>query len=325
MTQPIGVVDGTFAGTDPHAVYALQLAEIGPPHIPTLAELPAVGPRATGLGKVVASMGVPFDLRPYGWQLQRGQRITAVDQLRAVSHRDSVIQALVDVAEDTHLPEVAVRLLGPVETIVSGMLPSGQRILRDPGARADIAAAWADAVEHLTSRIRDVVGAKTTVIVQDHIAEHAVQGKIRSVSGADVERALDVNEVRAMWQLAADTDATVYIETAEGLAGTAAEVGSVVLKWPTGRNQRTEQTWEMVDGLVSAQTPVALQLPRGTDPERFAEELIQQYLDWGLEPVGLEHVRLVQQFHAESDMVVGRGLEWLRTVADHAAGYITTV
>lgn len=325
MTHPIGVVDGTFAGTDPHAVYALQLSEIGPPHIPALAELPDVGPHATGLGKVIANMSVPFDLRPYGWQLQRGQRISSGDQLRAISHRDSVIQALVDVAEDTQLPEVSVRLLGPVATIISGMLPSGQRILRDPGARTDIAAAWADAVDNLTARIYDVVGAKTTILVQEHDAEQAVNGKIRSVSGADIERALDVNEVRAMWQLAAQTDATVYIETTAGLAATAAEVGSVALNWPTGRNQQTEQTWEMVDGLVAAERPVALDLPRGTDPERFAEQFIQQYLDWGLEPSGLDHLRLLQRFHCDSDIAVGAGLEWLRTVADHAAGYITTV
>ena len=76
MTQPIGVVEGTFAGTDPHAVYALELSEIGSPHIPALAELPDVGPHATGLGKIAANISLPFELRTYGWQLQRGDRIS---------------------------------------------------------------------------------------------------------------------------------------------------------------------------------------------------------------------------------------------------------
>lgn len=325
MTHPIGVVDGTFAGTDPHAVYALQLSEIGPPHIPALAELPAVGPHATELGKVVANIGLPFELRPYGWQLQRGDRITSTDQRRAISHRDTIIQALVDVAEDAEVPEVAVRLLGPVSTMVAGMLPSGQRILRDAGARADVAAAWADAVTNLTGRIRDVVGAKTTVFVQEFEAGKAVEGQIRSVSGVEVERALDVSEVRTMWQLAAATDATIMIDTNASLTTTAAEAGSVVVAWPAGRTQQTEHTWELVDELVSAQTPVALLLPSQDNPERFAEECIQQYLAWGLAPAGLEHVRLVRRFNGESELSVGAGLEELRTVAEHAAQYLTTL
>src|SRR5699024_5040153 len=113
LTHPIGVVDGTFAGTDPHAVYALQLNELGAPHIPALVELPDVGPHATGLGKVIANMGLPFELRPYGWQLQRGTRRNAAIQLRAVSHRNSIIQAMADVAADDDVPAVSVRLAGP--------------------------------------------------------------------------------------------------------------------------------------------------------------------------------------------------------------------
>src|SRR5699024_11730469 len=101
----------------------------------------------------ISNLSLPFELRSYGWQLQRGERRTAVDQRRAISHRNSVIQALADVAQDTDIPEVSVRLLGPVATMVSGMLPSGQRTLRDAGAPADIAAAWADGATNLASKI----------------------------------------------------------------------------------------------------------------------------------------------------------------------------
>ena len=325
MTQPIGVVDGTFAGTDPHAVYRLQLSEIGPPHIPALAELPQIGPHATDLGKIAANIALPMELRTYGWQLQRGDRISSPDQHRAIRHRDTILQAIVDVAQDQDVPEVSVSLPGPVTTSVWGMLPSGQRILRDAGARHDIAAAWADAAEHLVTRIREVIGARTTIIVQEPVAAQAVDGKIRSVSGADLERALDIHEVRGMWQLAAATEATVLIDTSLELSLTAAEVGSVLLPWPSGRSQQTEQTWELVDALVSKETPVGLQVPQHTEPKRFAEHFIQQYLDWGLAPSGLDQLRLVCTFDRASEFVVGTTLESLRTVADHAAGYLTSL
>ena len=236
-----------------------------------------------------------------------------------------MIQALVDIAQHDDVPEVSVRLPGPVTTMIEAMLPSGQRILRDPGARYDVAAAWVDAVENLTSRIHDVIGAQTTLFVQEPQAGQAVEGRIRSVSGADVERALDRNEVRSMWQQAANTDATVLIDTTPELAATAAEVGSVALALPTGRTHQAERTWELVDSLVSAKQPVALYLPRHGDPNRFAEEFIHQYLDWGLPPEGICYLRLTSRFEMGSEQTVGPGLEWLRTMAEHAPGYLSTL
>lgn len=325
MTQPLGAVDGTFAGTDPHAVYSLELSEIGPPHIPALAELPDIGPHATGLGNVAANISLPFELRTYGWQLQRGDRISSTDQHRAIAHQDSVIQALVDVAQDDDVPEVSVRLPGPVTVMVEGMLPSGQRILRDQGARHDVAAAWVDAVENLTSRIHSVIGAQTTIFVHEPQAEQAVEGKIRSVSGADVERSLDINEVRAMWQQAATTNATVLIDTTAGLSSTAAEVGSVALASPVGRTHQAERTWELVNAALSAERPVALYLSRQNEPKRFAESFVDQYLDWGLPPEGIDYLRLTSRFTMGSEQTVGPSLEWLRIVAEHVPGYLSTL
>lgn len=325
MTQPVGLVDGTFAGTDLHAVYALQLSEIGAPHLPALAELPEVGPHATGLGKVIANLNLPFELRSYGWQLQRGDRISAIDQLRATSHRDSTIQALADVAEHTPVPELSVRLLGPIALMTSGWLPSGQRILRDPGARADIAGAWAEAAATLVRRIRTVLGAEPTVLVQEHTAQQAVDGQVRTASGAGFERSVDIAEVRDTWQLISQQDATVLIEAPADLVTTAAEVTGLVLDWPQGRNRAIEQTWERVDRLVQAETPVALHLEHRANPERYAEELIQQYLDWGLPFDGLGQLRLVQRFHAEPESQAGAKLQWLRAVADHAGEYAASL
>lgn len=325
MTHPLGVVDGTFAGTDPHAVYALQLNELGAPHIPALVELPDVGPHATGLGKVIANLGMPFELRPYGWQLQRGERRNAAIQLRAVSHRNSIIQAMADIAADDDVPAVSVRLLGPVSLLVDAMLPSGQRILRDAGARTDVAAAWAEGASDLIARIHSVLGARVSLFVQEHRADDVVNGTIRSASGADIERAVDISEIRSYWQQAAELDAEVFFETPVALLADAAQVGSVALHWPVGRSNQTEQTWELIDRLLSADNPVALHLQRRRDAERYAEELIQQYLDWGLDPANLEHVRLVYQFNLETEVAVGSGLEALRTIAGHAGGYASSL
>ena len=325
MTQPVGLVDGTFAGTDLHAVYALQHNEIGAPHIPVLAELPDVGPHATGVGKVAANLSLPLQLRSYGWQLQHGERISAIDQLRAISHRDSTIQAMSDIAAEDVVPEISVRLLGPVALMMAGWLPSGQRILRDAGARRDITGAWAEGVATLIARIRGVLGAAPTIIVDEPDAYKAVNGQVRTASGAGFEWSIDVSEVRSMWETAAAQDATMLIETSSELIGTAAAVCGVVLGWPTGRNRTTEQTWELVDRLVQAEKPVGMQIERRDHPERYAEELVQQYLDWGVSYEGLEHVRFVRRFHNASATDAGPGLQDLRILADHAAGHAASL
>lgn len=323
--HPVGLVDGTFRGTDPRAFYALQRQEIGPPHIPALAELPDVGPHATGLGKVTANLPLPFELRSYGWQLQRGDRISSVDQLRATSHRDSIIQAMADVAQDEAIPEVSVRLIGPVTLMTSAWLPSGQRVIRDEGARTDIAGAWAEGVANLTARISSVLGAHTTVIADEHAAVAAVDGTVRTASGASFERSLDVNEVRAIWQTATSPDATMLLHTTEAMHATAAEASGILVDWPKDRNRATERTWQLIDGLLHAETPVALRIENRANVERYAEELIGQYLDWGLNDANLEHVRLVHAFHQQPETEVGAGLQALRLLAEHAAGYAATL
>ena len=325
MTASVGLVDGTFAGTDLHAVYELQSREIGPPHIPALAELPDVGPHATGVGKLAANLSVPLELRSYGWQLQHGARISASDQLRATSHRDSAIQAMADIAADDAIPGVSVRLLGPVTLMMLGWLPSGQRILRDPGARADIASAWAEGAATLSARIRAVLGATATIVIDERQVHRAVTGRVPTASGAGFERSIDVTEVQSYWQAIQSQDATMLLETSGELAGTAAQVGGIVLDWPHGRSTATELTWQRIDHLVQAGTPVALHLNRRDNPKRYAEELIEQYLDWTASPNGLEHVHFVHRFDQAGATETGSGLQWLRMLADHAAGYAATL
>lgn len=324
MTHPLGVVDGTFAGTNPHDSYTLQLNELGRDHIPALVELPDIGPHARGIGKLTGSLELPVERRPYGWQLQRGTRINSADQLRAISHRDSIIQALSDVAAEDAVPHLAVRLAGPVTLLTEAMLPGGQRILRDPGARQDVAAAWTAGVSTLISKIHAVLGSHVTLIVREHRAQDVADGKIRTVSGADLERAVDVSEIRSYWQAIDALDADVLLDTAPTMRCTAAEVTSVLTTWPMQRNAETEQTWETIDTLLGQERPVGFVLTPRSNPERYAEELVEQYLEWGLNPAGLEYLRFIRSFQYASQRSAGAGLEWLRTVAEHAGGYATT-
>jgi hypothetical protein len=325
VTHPVAVVDGTFAGTDLHAVYRLQLDEIGSPNIPALAELPHVGPHATGLGKFVANLNMPIELRSYGWQLQHGHRISSADQLRAISHRDSVIQALADVAAGDDVPAVSVRLPGPVEVMTAGWLPSGQRIIRDPAACADIADAWAEAAAALIKRIRSVTGAATTLIVCERGAAQAVNGLIRTASGAGLERSLDIAEVRSYWQTIADQDAVMLFDVLPQLQATAAEICGVTIEWPQGRSHATERGWEIVDGLVRVEAPVGLQLEPHGDPYHDAEQRIQQYLDWGLAPEGLEYVRLLHHLNEATEPQAGTALRWLTQCTQHAGQYAASL
>src|SRR5699024_4298326 len=96
--------------------------------------------------------------------------------------------------------------------------------------------------------------------------------------------------------------------------------------WPTCRSQRTEDTWQLVDQLVSTQQPVALHLPgQSQGAESYAEGLIQQYLDWGLDVADLQYLRIVHRIDGGTQRQVGAGLEWFQTVMEHATGYLTTL
>ena len=284
-----------------------------------------MGPHATGLGKLAANLGMPIERRSYGWQLQHGHRISSADQLRAISHRDSVIQALADVAAGDDVPAVSVRLLGPVTAMTAGWLPSGQRIIRDPAARADIVDAWAEAAGALIERIRSVTGAATTLIVKERDAAQAVNGRIQTASGAGFERSLDTAEIRSYWQAIADQDAVMLFDVSPQLQDTAAEICGVTMDWPQGRSHATEHVWELVDGLVRAETPVGLQLEQHGDPHRDAEQRIRQYLDWGLASEGLEYVRLLHRFDAATEAQAGPGLHWLSLCAQHAGQYVASL
>lgn len=325
MTHPLGVVDGTFTGTDPHASYALQLNELGPGHIPALVELPDRGPHVHGIGKLTGLLDVPFERRTYGWQIQRSTRINSADQLRAVSHLDSSLQALSDTAADDAVAHLSVRLPGPVSLLTDAMLPGGQRILRDAGARQDLAAAWTDGASTLIARIHALLGSRVTLIVTEHGAQDVAHGKIRTVSGADLERAVDVSEIRAYWQAIDELDADILLDTVASMRDTAAEVTSLLIPWPTQQNAQAEKTWETVDKLLGNERPVGCILTPRTDPEHYAEELIEQYLDWGLDPDGLEHLRFIRSFHRADQRTAGAGFEWLRVVAEHAGGYAATL
>src|SRR5699024_11451764 len=61
------------------------------------------------------------------------------------------------------------------------------------------------------------------------------------------------------------------------------------------------------------------------NPERYAEELVEQYLDWGVSHKGLEHVYFVRRFDRVGAVEAGSGLQWLRVLADDAAGYSATL
>lgn len=322
MSQPIAVLDATWAGTDPHAVYRLQFGEISPPHSVALAEMPAVGPNATGLGKIAGIMSQPWELRPYGWQLQTGQRITNKDQLRARSHLHSTIQALSDVAQDRPVTNVTVRLQGPIATMTTGMLPSGQRIIGDHGARQHVVEAWAEGTTQLATTIEQILGATTTVLVEEHSAQQAIEGTLRTVAGADVERALDRAEVVEAWELLGSLEPTVLIDTTQQLHPIAAANGSIITQWPTGRTQHTEDTWQRIAQAVDAHQPVGVRLQDRTDAEYYAEELIDQYVDWGLPLAGLGHVRMIQSItHEHTELQAGRRLQHFQATVNHAAQY----
>src|SRR5699024_4331168 len=97
-----------------------------------------------------------------------------------------------------------------------------------------------------------------------------------------------------------------------------AEICGVTMDWPQGRSHATEHVWELVDGLVRADTPVGLQLEQHGDPHRDAEQRIWPYLDRGLASEGLGYVQLLHRFDATTDTQPRPGIHWLSLCAKHA-------
>ena len=213
---------GDWPGPQPLEAAKAIRGELGSPHLPFLAELPARGVGSDPVGRAAALLvDLHADVQPHGWRLvdRPGQ-----DAQRAASALATDLNVLADVAgaEERPAEGLAVRVLGPVSLMAGLYVHSGERARIDPGARRDIAQSFAAGLPAFLERVqRAVPGAALTVQFDEPDAARVLAGLVPTASGYRTLRALPRSEARAAW-----AEAVEAVKSAG--AGTEAGIEAVV-------------------------------------------------------------------------------------------------
>jgi methionine synthase II (cobalamin-independent) len=212
-------------GQDPREAARLVLGEIPVPHLP---ELPARGPHADLAGRGAALLqDLYVDLQPYGWRLvPRPSR----DGRRA---RDLLAQDLDALEETTQAGVPAylkVQATGPWTLASVLELHTGDKVLADHGAVADLAASLAEGLRaHVADVARRLPG--TTVVLQlDEPSLPAVQaGRVPTSSGFGALRVPEEQVVREHLRtvLAAADHTVIHCCAADPPVPLLAEAGAI--------------------------------------------------------------------------------------------------
>ena len=183
---------GSMPGTS-----ALEAARIVAGELPGfvhLVELPARGPGADLVGRTGGLLagvepGLGMETTPGGWRFGGG---AGRDMRRAVSFLGEDLDALEETTQGYAGP-VKMQVAGPWTLAACVELPSGERVLKDPGAVRDLSQALGEAVrEHVAAMRRRVPRASAFVVQLDEPALPAVlAGRIGTASGLSSYRAVE--------------------------------------------------------------------------------------------------------------------------------------
>lgn len=219
MTLPWGPAVATGIGSLP-GVQAREAAAIIAGELPAflhLAELPARGPGADMVGRtgaLLAVIGADFGLEttPDGWRITSGESRV---MRRATSWLGEDLDALEEKGQGFTGP-VKVQVVGPWTMAASVELPSGERMLRDPGACRDLAEGLAEAVvAHVGDVRRRLPGATVVVQVDEPGIVAVLEGSIGTASG--LSRYAAVEPPVAESGLRAVLDAVARVEAVGGV------------------------------------------------------------------------------------------------------------
>lgn len=245
---------GSFPGTDPREPVRIMSGET--PNLPSIPELPARGPGADIIGRTLAMLSevapeFAGETTTTGWRLA-GRRTDA--STRAMRRANSWLTEDFDIAHEGYqgAPAVKCSMAGPWTVAAAVELPNGQRLLSDPGAMRDLAAASVHAAEDLAARLRSAWPA--AVVQIDEPALGAVlDAAVPTPSGMDRYRAVPPDTARTalerMVAAAHDAGAAAWLHCCvipapiEFLLGTQADGVSIDLtaQSPNGDAGQDEQ------------------------------------------------------------------------------------
>lgn len=193
---------GGWPGTDPVTAAGDLLNLLGSPHLPVVPELPARGPGSDPIGRTAALLSeLAVDLQPHGFRLVPEP---GMDHRRAVSALRSDRHALTDVAGESglSLPDLLLRVTGPMTLAAELWLPGGERALSDHGARRDLAASLAAGLASQVKALRSQTGVgRLTVVLEEPRAAAVLAGALPTASGYRTVRSIPRSEVRSAWTL----------------------------------------------------------------------------------------------------------------------------
>lgn len=188
---------GSLPGGRPREAATLVAGEL--PDLPHVPELPGRGPGADMVGRTGGLLaGVTGDLAlettPGGWRLADAP---GRESRRAISWLAEDLDAVEERLLGYRGPLKA-QLTGPWTMAAAIELRSGERVLRDPGARRDLAAALADAAAgHVAELRRRVPGADVVLQLDEPALPAVLAGRISTQSGLTSYAPVDAPELSA--------------------------------------------------------------------------------------------------------------------------------
>lgn len=298
----VGTALGAMPGTDVVESVTLLRGELGAPHISFLPVLPARGAAADPVARTAAVLDeLHADLQPHGWRVsgRPGKDSRAARALLA-----SDVNVLADVVGAESGPDdapVKTQLLGPLELAARLHLHAGERALKDPGARRDLAESLASGVAAHVGAVRAAAPGRDVLVQLDETGlDRVLAGTLPTASGYRTLRAVPVAEVRAALATVVEAcrgagAAGVALRPAAGVdPRLAAEVGAdaVQVTAPGG----SARDWEPLAALVEEGVHLWLGLvpvpPGPAGASALAAGAWAVWRDLGLPAAALDRVRI---------------------------------
>ncbi|MCO1339181.1 hypothetical protein BJH93_09795 [Kocuria polaris] len=260
---------GPMAGLDPVESTRVVRGELGLPHLPHLVELPERGVGADAVGRAVAILAeLTAEVRPYGWRLTPR---SGHEARRAVSLLKTDINVLGDVIGTEEAPgdELKVRVRGPLSLARDLYLPSGERALRDHGARRDLADSLSVGLAEHIAATRRAGPQRVTVHLDEPGLTEVLEGTVPTASGYRTLRSVPRQEL--IQALRGVTEAARAAGAAAVVLGTDAEARSFgaiaealeasgIDSLAVPAHRLDVQAWETLAGLIESGTGLWLGL-----------------------------------------------------------------
>lgn len=262
MSPVRATLTGTWPGTDASQAAAVVVQELGAPHLPVIPELPDRGPGTDAVGRTAVMLDeLAVDLQPHGWRLTD---TPGVDARRGAAAWRTDLNRLADAVGETgvELPEVVLRVVGPLTLAARLWLPGGERALSDSGARRDVADSLASGLAEQVRVVRSVTGAhRVTVVLAEPDAGRVLSGQVPTASGYRTVRSVPRVEARRAWST---------VGTAVAEAG--GQDGTGVVFAPGTDGDEGSPSWTDLALLASESLPPAslapeVVLPASLNPE----------------------------------------------------------